>query len=129
MFLLFEGALRKWFLPGLSNGLLIVRDPIVLYIYYLALQQGINPIQNKYIKFLLNLTIISGVLSVIVGGHPLTIVYGLRTNFLHFPLIFVMARVLTKEDVISFGKAFLIPLTPCFTKNFSNLLSSVINCL
>ena len=98
--------MRKWFLPGLSNGLLIVRDPIVLYIYYIALQQGINPLQNKYLKFLLNLTLVSAVLSVIVGGHPLTIVYGLRTNFLHFPLIFVMGRILTKEDVISFGKAF-----------------------
>lgn len=104
--------MRKWFLPGLSNGLLIVRDPIVLYIYYIALQQGMNPLQNKYIKFLLNLTIVSAVLSVIVGGHPLTIVYGLRTNFLHFPLIFVMARFLTKEDVISFGKAFLILALP-----------------
>jgi len=112
LFLLFEGALRKWFLPGLSNGLLIVRDPIVLYIYYLALQQGINPIQNKYIKFLLNLTIVSAVFSVIVGGHPLTIIYGLRTNFLHFPLIFVMGQFLTKEDVISFGKAFLILALP-----------------
>jgi hypothetical protein len=99
-------------LPGLSNGLLIIRDPIVLYIYYIALQQGRNPFQNKYIKFLLNLTIVSAVLSVIVGGHPLTIVYGLRTNFLHFPLIFVMARFLTKEDVISFGKAFLILALP-----------------
>ena len=121
MFLLFEGALRKWFLPGLSNGLLIIRDPIVLYIYYIALQQGLNPLQNKYIKFLLNLTIVSAVLSVIVGGHPLTIVYGLRTNFLHFPLIFVMGRILTKEDVISFGKAFLIlglPMTWVVAEQF-----------
>ena len=27
LLLLFEGALRKWFLPGLSQGLLIIRDP------------------------------------------------------------------------------------------------------
>ena len=99
-------------MPGLSNGLLIVRDPIVLYIYYVALQQGIKPIQNKYIQFLLNLTIVCAVISLIVGGHPLTIIYGLRTNFLHFPLIFVMGRTLTKDDVISFGKAFLILALP-----------------
>ena len=36
LLLLFEGALRKWFLPSLSQGLLIVRDPIVILIYYLA---------------------------------------------------------------------------------------------
>ena len=38
--LLFEGALRKWFLPGLSQGLLIIRDPIVIWIYYLCYAQG-----------------------------------------------------------------------------------------
>ena len=48
--LLFEGALRKWFLPGLSQGLLIIRDPIVIWIYYLAYVQGVFPINNKYLK-------------------------------------------------------------------------------
>ena len=47
--LLFEGALRKWFLPGISNGLLIIRDPIVLWIYYLAYSKGIFPTNNKYL--------------------------------------------------------------------------------
>lgn len=28
--LIFEGALRKWLLPGLSNVLLLVRDPVAL---------------------------------------------------------------------------------------------------
>ena len=36
--LLFEGALRKWFLP-LSQGLLIIRDPIVIWIYYLTVKK------------------------------------------------------------------------------------------
>ena len=36
LLLLFEGALRKWFLPSLSQGLLIIRDPVVIWIYYIA---------------------------------------------------------------------------------------------
>ncbi len=36
--LLFEGALRKWVAPQLANPLLIIRDPVVLLIYALALQ-------------------------------------------------------------------------------------------
>lgn len=28
--LIFEGALRKWILPGLSSPLLLVRDPVAL---------------------------------------------------------------------------------------------------
>jgi hypothetical protein len=42
LLLLFEGALRKWFLPGLSQGLLIIRDPIVIWIYYLCYAQGLS---------------------------------------------------------------------------------------
>ena len=52
LFLLFEGALRKWFLPGLSQGLLIIRDPIVVWIYYIAYNQGLLSLQNKYIQAL-----------------------------------------------------------------------------
>jgi len=48
--LLFEGALRKWFLPGLSNGLLIIRGPIVIWIYYLCHAQGVSENNNKYLQ-------------------------------------------------------------------------------
>ena len=48
LLLLFEGALRKWFLPGLSQGLLIVRDPIAIWIYFLAFQQNIFPLENLW---------------------------------------------------------------------------------
>ena len=37
--------------PGLSQGLLIVRDPIVIWIYYLCYANGIFPINNKYLKW------------------------------------------------------------------------------
>ena len=110
--LLFEGALRKWFLPSLSQGLLIIRDPIVVWIYYIAYNQGLLSLQNKYIQALIRWTLLCGVISFVVQAHPLTIAYGIRTSLLHFPLIFVMARVLSWEDVISFGKAFLILALP-----------------
>ena len=46
------------------------------------------------------------VLSFLINqAHPATIAYGARTNLLHFPLIFIMARVLTWEDVIKFRKS------------------------
>ena len=49
LLLLFEGALRKWFLPGLSQGLLIIRDPLVIWIYYLCYAKGVFPLNNKYL--------------------------------------------------------------------------------
>ena len=111
--LLFEGALRKWFLPGLSQGLLIVRDPIVIWIYYVAYSQGLFPLGNKYIKKLFQWTILAVALSIIINqAHPATIAYGARTNLLHFPLIFIMGKVLSYKDVVNFGKAFLVLALP-----------------
>ena len=120
-FLLFEGALRKWFLPGLSNGLLIIRDPIVLWIYYLSYREGIFPIHNKYLVVLFKWTIVASIISLLVQAHHLTIAYGIRTNLLHFPLIFIMGRVLSFRDVILFGKGFLllgIPMTWVVSEQF-----------
>jgi len=113
LLLLFEGALRKWFLPGLSQGLLIIRDPIVIWIYYLCYAQGVFPLDNKYLQRCFQWVGLAVVLSFLINrAHPLTIAYGARTNLLHFPLIFIMARVLTFKDVLNFGKAFLLLALP-----------------
>ena len=113
LLLLFEGALRKWFLPGLSQGLLIVRDPIVLWIYYLFYSQGTFPSSNKYIVKIAQWTLLATALSIIINqAHPATIAYGARTNLLHFPLLFIMGKVLTHKDIINFGKAFLVLALP-----------------
>ena len=113
LLLLFEGALRKWFLPGLSQGLLIIRDPIVIWIYYLCFARGIFPLNNPYLQRCFQWVALAVVLSFLINrAHPLTIAYGARTNLLHFPLIFVMARVLSFEDVVKFGKGFLLLALP-----------------
>ena len=41
--LIFEGTLRKWVLPQFSDVLLVIRDPVALVIYYLALRARIFP--------------------------------------------------------------------------------------
>ena len=113
LLLLFEGALRKWFLPSLSQGLLIIRDPIVIWIYYLCYAQGIFPLNNKYLQRCFQWVALAVVLSFLINrANLLTIAYGARTNLLHFPLIFIMARVLTFKDVLNFGKAFLLLALP-----------------
>lgn len=112
-FLLFEGALRKWIFPDLSQGLLIIRDPIVIWIYYLCFARGVFPLENKYIKRCFQWVLVAVLLSFVVNkAHPFTIAYGARTNLLHFPLIFIMARILTWQDVVKFGQAFLLLALP-----------------
>ncbi len=129
--LLFEGALRKWFLPGLSQGLLIVRDPIVIWIYYLCFSCGIFPLNNKYLIRCFQWTLLAVVISFLIcRAHPFTIIYGARTNLLHFPLIFIMARVLNWQDVLNFGKAFMIlalPMTWIVAQQFQSDYHDVLN--
>jgi len=131
LLLLFEGALRKWFLPSLSQGLLIVRDPIVIWIYYLAYAQGIFPLENKYLQRLFKWTMVSIVLSFLVNqAHPYAIAYGARTNLLHIPLIFIMGRILKWKDVINFGKAFLwlaFPMTWVVAEQFQADHTNILN--
>ena len=45
LLLIFEGALRKWVLPGLATPLLIIRDPLALYLIILAWQKGLLPLR------------------------------------------------------------------------------------
>jgi hypothetical protein len=112
--LVFEGALRKWVMPGAADLLLVIRDPIVAIIYTLALIQGIFP-RNGFITFTFGLAIASTVFA-FLGGHAniWVTLYGVRTNYFHLPLIWVMAETLDRRDVRRLGYAILaiaIPMT------------------
>src|SRR5690242_20271895 len=87
--LLIEGSLRKWVLPGLSDPLLIIRDPVVLAIYFCAIRAHVIPF-NTYVVLM---GVIGG-LSMLVSFvmlypyFPLKVIflvtaYGFRSNFLH----------------------------------------------
>jgi hypothetical protein len=131
LLLLFEGALRKWFLPSLSQGLLIIRDPIAIWIYFLAFQSNIFPLDNKYLKNLYIVTLMFAFVSFFFAGtHWATVAYGLRTNLLHFPLIFIMARVMNLQDVVLIGKVTMIlaiPMTFVVAEQFQSDREDLIN--
>ncbi|MGI9087935.1 MAG: hypothetical protein ACR2HH_09385 [Chthoniobacterales bacterium] len=116
--LIFEGALRKWALPQLSNPLLIVRDPVLLLAYLLAFRAGVFPLNRWVYAFG-----IIGLLSIALSFIPLwpylsplkialVAGYGFRADFLHLPLMFLMARVLRFEDVKRFGFWTLVVTVP-----------------
>jgi hypothetical protein len=126
-----EGVLRKWILPGLSEIILLIRDPVVIWIYYLAYVQGFFPTKNKYIQKIFLWTIAAVVATLLFnGGHPFSIAYGIHCNLLHFPLIFIISKVLTGRDVIIFGKAFLLlalPMTWLMTQQFQAGREDIMN--
>jgi len=102
--LLFEGALRKWFLPGLSTPLLVIRDPIALYVVLSAWNKGIIR-NNIYLFGIISIGLFATFTTLTVGHGNLTVaIYGARMFLVHFPMIFVMGRVFTHEDAVNVGR-------------------------
>ncbi|MEY2498322.1 MAG: hypothetical protein QOD12_1878 [Verrucomicrobiota bacterium] len=116
--LIFEGTFRKWLLPQYSDLLLVVRDPVVVGIYLLALKAKVFP-RNAYVFALGIIGLLSWVVSLVVlepylSLKPLILVtgYGFRSNFVHLPLIFIMGKILDLEDVKKLGWWILLGLIP-----------------
>src|SRR5437588_5725250 len=139
--LLTEGVLRKWVTPRFSDPLLLVRDPVILGIYYYAIRARVFP-RNFWVSALWVIAFLSLVATILfarfslVSGYVPTIpllevtVYGIRTNFLHLPLIFVMASVFDEEDVKKFGWwiiALMIPMCLLMIAQFKASPDSFIN--
>jgi hypothetical protein len=121
--LLIEGALRKWVMPRYSNPLLLIRDPVMLGIYYYAIRAHVFP-RNFWVASLWVIAVLSLVASIalsrfnVLSGYVPVVpilevtLYGIRTNFLHLPLIFVIASVFNEEDVKKFGWWILLMMIP-----------------
>lgn len=116
--LLTEGALRKWIVPQLSNPLLIIRDPVVILIYIMAVIGGVFP-RNAFVTWLWIISIpslIAGILVLEPYFAPTTVAlvtaYGFRSNFLHLPLIFILPAVFKIEDVKRIGWWTLLGMIP-----------------
>src|SRR5580658_8000736 len=87
-----EGGLRRWFLPGLAQPLLLIRDPVVIAIYYLAFSSKLFP-SNFFISSGALLAILTFINAMCLGhGSLFVALYGVRCDFLHVPLIFIMGK-------------------------------------
>ncbi|RZM24307.1 MAG: hypothetical protein EOO88_23280, partial [Pedobacter sp.] len=107
LLLIFEGALRKWLLPGLASPLLLVRDPIALWVLFSVWNKNIlRP--NAYMNAMLLLGT-AGIITSMIFGHgslPVSL-YGARPYLLHFPLIFAFGTLINRRDVEQMGKVIL----------------------
>ncbi|MBC8117291.1 MAG: hypothetical protein H7062_23085 [Candidatus Saccharimonas sp.] len=128
--LIFEGALRKWVMPGMSSPLLVIRDPVVLLIYLLAIPGGMFP-RNNFMTTMFGLAAMAMFFGFLADQFdPAVYLFGLRTNFLHLPLIFVMARVMTYAHVVRLGWWILllsIPMTYLVVLQFQAGAGDVLN--
>ena len=113
--LILEGALRKWILPGLSAPLLIIRDPVVIAIYWAAYRSG----RIKRTR-LLGASVVTAffiavlaILQIGVGTNTVPVaVYGWRSYALHLPLIAIIGQVLSPNDLRKAGFWLLLTSVP-----------------
>lgn len=116
--LILEGTFRKWLLPQYSDVLLVIRDPVALAIYALALKAKVFP-RRGFTLWLGIIAVLSWIVSLVVlepylSLKPLLLVtgYGFRSNFFHLPLIFVIGKTFEPEDVKKLGWWVLLCLIP-----------------
>jgi hypothetical protein len=128
--LIFEGALRKWIIPALDAPLLVIRDPLVIWIYFQAARNRLS-FQSPFFAPNLWLGIATAAVATLFGnGNIFVTIYGVRTDFLQIPLIFLIPQILHREDVIAMGKFLLyvsIPFTALVIFQFRSPPDSIWN--
>ncbi|HEY0177985.1 MAG TPA: hypothetical protein VGC08_16500 [Pedobacter sp.] len=128
--LLFEGALRKWVLPGLATPLLIIRDPLALWIIICVWQKGLMP-KSLYLSVMVIIGAL-GILTAMFLGHGnlAVAVFGARILLIQFPLIFAIGRIFNRDDVVKIGKVLLwisIPMAVLIALQFYSPQSAWVN--
>ena len=128
--LIFEGGLRKWVLPALASPLLIVRDPVAIWLLYTAWKYNEMP-SNNYIMGMLIITVLSFFTAITLGhGSIWVAVYGARIFLFHFPLIFLIGKIFNRDDVIKLGNIMLwiaIPMLFLIALQFNSPQSAFVN--
>jgi hypothetical protein len=130
LLLLFEGGLRKWGIPALATPLLVVRDPIALWLIIVCLHRKIM-IPSHALTLMTIIGALSFVFALTLGhGNPFVAVYGARILLIHFPMMFVVRSIFTRKDVIQLGKftvALAIPMLVLIAMQFYSPQSAWVN--
>ena len=128
--LIFEGALRKWFLPELANPLLVVRDPLAILIVGIAWYRGLLP-ATPYLFGMVIIGVIALLTAILFGhGNVWVALFGARILLVHYPMVFAVGRIFTRDDVVRMGKATLwmsVPLAILIFLQFYSPQSAWVN--
>jgi hypothetical protein len=128
--LIIEGGLRRWLLPSLATPLLIVRDPLAIYLLFTAYRFNVFP-KNKFIPVMFWIGIISIFTAIFFGhGNLLVALFGARILLIQFPMLFLIGRIFDRTDVIQMGKVILwisIPMAILITVQFYSPQNAWVN--
>lgn len=132
LLLIFEGVLRKWVLPHYSAPLLLIRDPVAMFIIWEAYRTNKWPKQWSALTGLLTAVLVSlCVVQMVAGENPWFVaMYGLRSYLLPFPVAFIMGENLNREDLRQFAVCtlwLLLPLTALEVAQYLAPADSILN--
>lgn len=104
---IFEGALRKWVAPELSQYIFFIRDPFAILAYLLAFNHRLWPRRSLPLKIGLMLAATGALIALLQitlsgfdGMQILLAGYGWRNYFLYLPLAFLVGEQFTRRDVV-----------------------------
>ena len=114
--LLLEGPLRKWMLPGVSNALVFIRDPVMVLIVIAHFCAGPSSSARRWWSAfgaavaLLGCCTLCQVASTDVP--PLALLAGWRNYILFAPLLWIIPDVFTRDDYVLWLKLNLMLAVP-----------------
>ena len=115
LLLIFEGALRKWVLPGLQRPLYFSCDPFVLLIYVCVLLNGLILRSRMLVVlglFAVPVSVLYLLLALFGTGHPIAWALGVRHYFFYIPLAFVIGECFRFEDLAALIRLNLVLAIP-----------------
>lgn len=130
IFLIFiEGAMRKWFMTGLSNVWMMCREPIVIWTV-LSLMST-KYLRSAVAKAFMAIGCITFLTTMILGHHNLGVaLFGFRIWFFHIPYIFIMAQKLNRYDLMKVCQCLILiflPMTVLYVMQWAAPPSSWLN--
>jgi hypothetical protein len=104
---IFEGALRKWVAPQLSQYIFFIRDPFVIWAYFIAFNHRLWPHRSIPLRIgwvVAGIGALIAFLQIALSGFDqFTILlagYGWRNYFLYLPLAFLVGEQFSRRDVM-----------------------------
>lgn len=124
-----EGAMRKWFMPSLSNVWMMCREPIVIWTVLSLI--GTQNLRSRVAKAFMIIGCIMMFTTLTLGHQNVWVAfYGFRIWFFHIPYIFIMSNKLNREDLIRICKFLIlvfIPMTVLYVMQWGAPPSSILN--
>jgi len=134
---IFEGSLRKYVLPEFGQYIFFIRDPVLLYAYWIATRAGLWPRHSLPLKISLWLCAFGALLLVLQSAFGaasdlrlLLGVYGWRAYFFYAPLAFLIGAQFRTTDLLRLARITLwlsVPIAVLVAAQFFSPPGAAIN--